>query len=63
MSLAHNIWKLYLIKISKWFMVFMPILVLFMQDNGLSLQAVMTIQAIYSLGVAVFEIPSGYFSV
>lgn len=62
MSLAHNIWKLYLIKISKWFMVFMPILVLFMQDNGLSLQAVMTIQAIYSLGVAVFEIPSGYFS-
>lgn len=61
-QLANNIWKLYLLKVSKWFMLYMPIIVLFYQSNGLSLQEVMTIQAVYSLAVAVFEIPSGYFS-
>lgn len=60
--LASNIWKLYLLKISKWFMLYMPIIVLFYQSNGLTLQEVMTIQAVYSLAVAIFEIPSGYFS-
>ncbi|MCP4439074.1 MAG: MFS transporter [Aureispira sp.] len=60
--LTSNIWKLYLLKVSKWFMLFMPIIVLFYQSNGLSLQEVMTIQAVYSLAVAIFEIPSGYFS-
>lgn len=62
MTLASNIWKLYLIKISKWFMVYMPIVVLFMKSNGLDLRAVMLVNAVYSLSVAVFEIPSGYFS-
>ncbi|MCH2023556.1 MAG: MFS transporter [Saprospiraceae bacterium] len=62
MDIAANIWKLYLIKMSKWFMVFMPIVVLFFQSNGLSLREVMTINAIYSLSTAFFEIPSGYFS-
>ena len=62
MNIAANIWKLYLIKMSKWFMVFMPIVVLFFQSNGLNLREVMTINAIYSISVAFFEIPSGYFS-
>ena len=62
MNYAANIWKLYLIKISKWFMVFMPIIVLFYQSNDLNLRQVMTINAIYSLSAALFEIPSGYFS-
>ena len=62
MDIAANIWKLYLIKMSKWFMVFMPIVVLFFQSNGLNLREVMTINAIYSLSTAFFEIPSGYFS-
>jgi len=57
-----NIWKLYLIKMSKWFMVFMPVVVLFFESNGLNLRQVMTINAIYSMSVAAFEIPSGYFS-
>jgi len=61
-NLAANIWKLYLIKTSKWFMVFMPIIVLFFQSNGLDLRMTMTVNAIYSLSVAAFEIPSGYFS-
>lgn len=41
-------------------MVAMPIIVLFFQEHGLSLTEVMLLQAIYSLSVAVFEIPSGY---
>lgn len=43
-------------------MVYMPVVVLFMKSNGLDLRAVMMVNAIYSLSVAVFEIPSGYFS-
>ena len=41
-------------------MVAMPIIVLFFQEHGLSLTEVMIIQAIYSLSLAMFEIPSGY---
>ncbi len=62
MAIANNIWKLYLIRISKWFMLFMPIVVLFFQSNGLYLRDVMLVNAVYALTVAVFEIPSGYFS-
>lgn len=55
-----NIWKLFVIKASLWFMVIMPIIVLFFQDNGLSLHEIMILQASYSFSVAVMEIPSGY---
>jgi MFS family permease len=41
-------------------MVAMPIIVLFFQEHGLSLTEVMLLQGIYSLSVALFEIPSGY---
>jgi len=51
---------MYLLKAVLWFMVAMPIIVLFFQDHGLSLTQVMLLQAIYSLSVALFEIPSGY---
>ena len=60
MNLKHNILKMYLLKGVLWFMVAMPIIVLFFQEHGLSLTEVMIIQAIYSLSVAMFEIPSGY---
>ncbi len=60
MQLKHNILKMYLLKAVLWFMVAMPIIVLFLQENGLSLTQIMFLQAIYSLSVAVFEIPSGY---
>jgi MFS family permease len=57
-----NIWKLYLIKISKWFMLFMPYIVPFYHDNGLDMQQIMVLQAIYSVSIIVLEIPSGYFA-
>ena len=55
-----NIWILYLIKISKWFMLFMPYIVPFYQENGLDMQQIMVLQAIYSVSIVVLEIPSGY---
>ena len=51
---------MYLLKGIMWFMVAMPIIVLFFQEHDLSLAEVMLLQAIYSISVAIFEIPSGY---
>ena len=41
-------------------MLFMPIIVLFFQENGLTLFDIMVLQAIYSVTIAMLEIPSGY---
>ena len=60
MQLRHNILKMYLLNGVVWFMVAMPIIILFFQEHGLSLTQIMTLQAIYSFSVALFEIPSGY---
>ena len=62
MILKHNIIKLYLLKAVKWFMIVMPIIVLFFESKGLSLTQIMILQATYSLFVALFEIPSGFFA-
>ena len=37
---GSNIWKLYLIKISKWFMLFMPYVVPFYHSNGLDMHQI-----------------------
>ena len=55
-----NIWKLFVIKGLLWFMVIMPVIVLFFQDIGLDLQEIMILTASYSISVALMEIPSGY---
>ena len=60
MQLRHNILKMYLLKAVLWFMVSMPIIVLFFQEHGLTLTEVMILQSIYSFSVALFEIPSGF---
>lgn len=59
-SLHSNITKLYLIKIAKWFMLFMPIIVLFYRENGLEMQDVFLLQGVYSVAIVLLEIPSGY---
>lgn len=59
-TLQTNIYLLYLIKLSKWFMLIMPIVALFYTDNGLDDFDIYLLQAIYSVSVAVLEIPSGY---
>lgn len=59
-SLSANIYYLYLIKLSKWLMLIMPIVVLFYSENSLGIFDIYLLQAVYSISVAVLEIPSGY---
>ena len=59
-SLHANIYFLYMIKLSKWFMLIMPVVALFYNANGLDDFDIYLLQAVYSLGVACMEIPSGY---
>ncbi len=60
MTIHPNIPRLYLIKISKWFMLYMPVVVLFFESNGLKMKDIMVLQAIYSIMIVLLEIPSGY---
>jgi len=60
MHLKHNINKVFIINGIRWFMLLMPIIVLFFEQNGLSLTQIMLLPAIYSLTVAILEIPSGF---
>lgn len=57
---SSNIYKLYLIKVAKWFMLTMPILMLFYQDLGFSAEESFQLKAFYSIAIVIFEIPSGY---
>lgn len=59
-SYHHNLYYLYLIKVSKWLMLIMPIVTLFYTENGLTSFDIYLLQAIYSLSVSIMEIPSGY---
>jgi len=61
-NLESNIWKLYIIKGLRWFLVTMPIIIVFFQNVGLSLFEIMILQSIYSIIVASMEIPSGFFA-
>lgn len=60
MQIHPNITRLYLIKIAKWFMLFMPIVVPFYESNGLSMKDIMVLQGVYSVAIVILEIPSGY---
>ncbi len=57
---GKNIPRLYLIKISKWFNIVMPVVVLFYQDNGMDMQQIFTLKAIYSIAIVTMEVPSGW---
>ena len=59
-NLDINISRLYLIKISKWFNLVMPIVVLFYQDNGMGMQEIFILKSIYSVAIVTMEVPSGW---
>lgn len=59
-NFSKNIPRLYIIKISKWFNMVMPIVVLFYQDNGMGMHDIFILKAIYSVAIVVMEIPSGW---
>ena len=61
-KLKNNIKKFYLYKIFAGMFFSVPIMVLFWQDNGLSLTQVMLLQSIFALLTVILEIPSGYFA-
>lgn len=61
-SILGNIPRLYIIKIAKWFMLTMPILMLFYKDMGLTNEEAFRLKAFYSIAIVIFEIPSGYFA-
>lgn len=55
-----NIPFLYIIKISKWFNLVMPVIVLFYQENGMGMSEIFLLKSIYSLSIVSLEIPSGW---
>jgi MFS family permease len=61
-KITRNIPILFVIQIFRWFLMIMPTIVLFFQENGLTLFQVMLTQAAFSATIVIFEIPSGYFS-
>ena len=58
--MRRNILALYIIKLSKWFSLVMPIIVLFYEKQGLGLQDVFLLKSVYSVAAVALEIPSGY---
>ena len=61
-SLQRNLYALYLIKVAKWMNLVMPVIVLFYKSNGMTMQEIFTLQAIYSVTLMALEIPTGYFA-
>src|SRR3989338_4703458 len=59
-KLQSNIWKFYLFEIFSVIFFTVPIIVLFWQENGLSLTQIMILQSIFSLAKVVLEVPTGY---
>lgn len=58
--IRSNLWKLRCIAVFRWFLLVLPILVLFYQSRGLSYFQIFLIQAFFSLAILVLEVPTGY---
>jgi MFS family permease len=54
-----NIYKYYSYSAISNFLFFLPIVYVFFQDNGLSLTQIFIIEAIFSIGLVLFEVPTG----
>jgi len=57
-----NVFKYYLILALLSLTFFTPVYILFLQNNGMSLTQVMVLEAMYSLVMVIFLIPSGAFA-
>ena len=60
--MKKEIYKLMLIKATRSFLLVMPIIALYFQDNGLSMRDIFILQVIFSLAIVLFEVPTGYFA-
>lgn len=61
-ALRGNLWKLNLLAITTNALFILPVIVLFYQENGLSLRHIFLLQGAFALSAFFWEIPSGYFS-
>lgn len=57
---SKNIPRLYLVKVSKWFNMVMPIMLLFYKSNGMGTYELFVLKGIYSVATVAMEIPSGW---
>lgn len=65
MSVKHvsgNLWKIAALRMIRSFMLIIPVIVLFFQENGLTLSQVFLLQSLFSIAVIAFEVPTGYLS-
>jgi MFS family permease len=61
-KLQGNIWKLYALDFLRGSILFIPIIIPFMLDTGLTMQEIFIIEGLYMLSAVLLEIPSGYVS-
>ena len=61
-NLKKNIRRYYLYEIASGMFFSVPIMVLFWQENGLSLTQIMILQSLFSIAVVALEVPTGYFA-
>ncbi len=61
-ALKENLWKLCLLRGSAGALIVIPVIVLFFQENGLTLQQIFLLQSFYGIVLVALEIPSGYLS-
>jgi MFS family permease len=59
--MRRNVPRLYFFSFFTMFFISLPVWVPYFQAKGFTMQDVFTVQAIFALAVALFEIPSGYF--
>lgn len=59
-SVNRNLPLLFLIKVCKWFMLYMPVVKLFYAENNLDDFDLFFLHAIYSAVIFLIEVPSGY---
>lgn len=62
LNMCGNIWKLYVIEMAYDALFMIPIIVLFFQENGLTLHEAFLLQSVFAFTLMIFEIPTGYLS-
>lgn len=60
--MQRNIYLLYIIRTIRTFLLLVPILVPFFQENDLTQTQIYLVQSIYAIVIVILEIPSGYFA-
>ena len=61
-NISANIPKMFVLQSLHWFLLILPTIVLFFQENGLSLTDIFMLQSVFSVSIVVLEIPTGYFA-